>query len=88
MPSGKRDADTGDGRLLSRHQAVGADDAEAAVGKLLDRLQRVCRDLLGLGDNPVGRDRRRTAAEHGGTRGVGAAAVGRVWVSLRRCIPA
>jgi len=36
----------------------------------------MCSDLLRLGDDFVGRDRRSTAAEYRGARGIGAATVG------------
>jgi hypothetical protein len=51
---------------------------------VLGRLQRVRRNLSRLDDDFVGRHCRSTAAEHGGTPGVGAAAVGcQIGVGMR-----
>jgi hypothetical protein len=77
----------GRGHILQSDRAVGADDAKGPVGEfdvILGRFQRVRCDPMRLGNYLVGRDRRGAAAEHGGARGIGAAAVGcQIGVGMR-----
>ena len=65
--------------VLQRDCAIGVDHAERPVDEfdvVLSRLHRMRRELARLGDDLVGGNRRGTAAEHGGARGVGTATVG------------